>query len=194
MKKIINCIIFLSFIVFSSFTASAQNGYPRVFKQGQKDAFIGVGLIPTYLMDGGKIIMPPLTTGGDIMIADNFSLGGQFGYSVSETQRDFQSSEKTKQYRNSFSFFGIRGAAHCTKWDNLDIYGGFNLGYNLTKINVINGEFGDEERHKGIKPKSGKVTYSGFIGVRYSCCNKIGIFGEIGYGASILMIGTTYRL
>lgn len=194
MKKKLKFLLFFSFLFFISNSLFAQQDSPRFFKQGQKDAWIGVGLIPTYLMDGGKIIMPPVTTGGDAMIADNFSLGGQIGYSVSETQKDYSAPELTKQYRNSFYFIGFRGAAHCIRFRNLDIYGGFILGYNLTMIDVINDEFGPEEHHKGIKPKSGKFTYSSFLGVRYSCCNKIGLFGELGYGASILTVGTTYQL
>ncbi len=173
----------------------AQRRTDRMYQEGQRDVWVGVGLLPTYLMDGAKMVLPPVTFGGDQMISDNFSLGGKFGYSVSEFKKDYATLEHPKTYQNTSYFFGIRPAAHCTKIQKWDIFGGFSLGYSITHIEVMEGgAFGSEEEHIKLLPKRQKLTYTGFLGIRYSCCGKVGVFGELGFGASLLMAGMTYRI
>lgn len=192
-KPIFTFVVVLVFSICFSQLIAQKTSY-RIFKKGQKDAWIGIGLLPTYLMDGGKIVLPPLTTGADYMVADYVSIGGQVGYSISEFQKRYTGPELTKHYQSRFYFVSLRAAVHCTKIENWDIYGGFALGYNLAKVSVVDGSFGKQEPPIGIKPRQDKVTYSGLLGVRFACCSKIGAFVEIGYGASLVMIGTIYRI
>jgi len=179
------------FLFFCVHSIQAQNTQAR---KGQTYSFVAVGLVPTYLMDGGKIVMLPMSFGGDQMIADNISIGMQAGYSVSESQKEYLQTEALKRYRNSSYFTAFRFAVHCTKIRDWDIYGGYQLGLNLVKMEVIDGRFGEEEHHAGIKPKDTRITYTGMLGVRYGCCSNIGVFAELGFGASLFKMGMTYRL
>lgn len=172
-----------------------QKKKERIIQSGQKDFRIGIGLVPTYLMDKASIILPPVTFGSDFMVSDNLSIGGQFGYSVSAFDRQFVNLDKPKNYRNASYFFGVRGAAHCTRIANWDIYGGFNLGYDRIVLSAAGGEaFGEPEHSTGMKERRGKMSYTGFMGVKYVCCHKVGVFGEIGYGASLVSVGMTWRI
>jgi hypothetical protein len=38
------------------------------------------------------------------------------------------------------------------------------------------------------------MSFSGFVGASYFFNKKIGAFGELGYGISLLNFGVTYRL
>lgn len=163
-------------------------------QKGQTYSHVGIGIVPTYLMDGGKIIVPPVTVGGDYIFAENFSIGLQTGYSISETQKEYRNIELPRNYRNSSYFTSLRFAVHCTKIRNWDIYGGWLLGFNFVKIEVLNGEFDYPEHHAGIVPKDTKMTYTGLLGVRYGCCDHIGMFAELGFGESLFKIGMSYRL
>lgn len=166
----------------------------RDFKKGRTDISFLAGVLPTFLMDGAKINLPPTSVGFDAMLGNNYSIGIQMGLS-SSTTRNESVFEEGRRYRNDFYFVGIRNAVHCDcQMDKLDLYGGAMLGYNLSLISVENGSFGELENHLGIEQKEGKVTYSAFLGVRYSCSKKLTLVGEFGYGISIIQLGFGYQI
>ena len=188
-NSLINVIVLI--FMFSAAHIFSQNTQAQ---KGQTYSHVGIGIVPTYLMDGGKIIVPPVTVGGDYIFAENFSIGLQTGYSISEMQKEYQNIEQPRNYRNSSYFTSMRFAVHCTKIKDWDIYGGWLLGFNVVKIEVLNGIFDYPEHHAGIVPKDTKMTYTGLLGVRYGCCSNIGVFAELGFGESLFKIGMSYRL
>ncbi len=176
--------------------ALAQRRSERLFKKGESDLFMQVGVVPTYLVDNAKIVLPPIGLRAQHRYARNLSIGLEVGHSVSQKSDLFQVTEEIREYENTSYFFGLRNAVHCDchSLNNIDIYGGFTLGYALTYIKVLNGSFGPPEWHRGIKPKKGTVTYSGFVGIRYACGPWLSLSGEIGFGVSLVQLGVGIKI
>ena len=195
MKQFIIIILCICCSLFTQQTLAQSYSFNdlRIFKKGQGDGFIGLGLLPTYLMDGAKIVVPPINIGADYMVGNNISLGVIAGHSISESKPKVAGGD-LKSYRNELWMTGIRAAAHCTKFDNLDIYGGFSLTYNYTRVQPVNGSFGALEEHLGIKPRRGRMVYAGYMGVKYSCCGLVSFFGELGLSSSLVTVGVAYRV
>ncbi len=193
--KIISSFYLAIFLISAPMLMLAQKKPNRIFNKGQTDITAYIGLLPTFLMDGASIDMPPLTLGFENMLGGRYSLGFQAGHSASTTKRESVFEEK-RQYSNDFYYFSIRNTVHCNcqNFDNLDIYGGFALGYALSLVSVKNGVFGELESHLGIKERVGKPTFNGYFGVRYACSERITVLGEVGFGASLLHVGFGYRL
>ena len=167
----------------------------RLFKKGETDVLAGFGLFPTFVKDQVNQVLPPLTLRYERRISNNYSIGLELGASIATTNKKELFSDD-KQYRNRFYFLALRNTAHCNceNLDNWDIYGGFALGINITKIAVINGAFGPLEELYGIKPQKTQMTFHGYVGLRYACTPNLSFFGEFGYGASIIQVGIGYKL
>ena len=167
----------------------------RIFKKGDSDLSLGIGLLPTFVKDRTNQQLPPISLRYEHRLARNFSLGIEGAHSVATTQMKSLFSD-TRQYRNRFYHLALRSAVHCNckGLDNWDIYGGFALGFNFSRISVIGHSFGETEKLMGIKPKKNQMSFYGFLGGRYAITPHLSLFGEIGYGASILQIGIGYKL
>ena len=161
--------------------------------QGRFDVNFGVGLLPTFAKDNGKTKLLPLTLNAHYKITPNFSLGAFAGHSVTETNREFIQDGELTQWKNRFTAVGIRAAAHTDKLYKWDIYGGMVLSYNYSNIEVIEGNMDILADHMGIKEKSGKFSASAFLGARYELTEHVGLFGELGFGISILTLGAGYQ-
>ena len=162
--------------------------------QGRYDINFGVGALPTFAKDKGTTKLLPLVMNVHYKINPKFSLGVFAGHSVTETNREFINDGQLTQWKNRFSTFGIRAAAHTDKLYKWDIYGGMTLSYNFSNIEVIEGNMDILADHMGIKPRSGKFSASAFLGSRYEITKHLGIFGELGFGISILTMGVSCRL
>lgn len=194
MKSLIT-LSFCLLLVFptGSYAQKKSNRY-KAFAAGNASVSLGIGLLPTYLMDGADIVLPPLTLGADYMVSDIVSLGLQAGHSESLSRRGKDGTELVKEYHNNTTQLGLRFAAHCTKWEPWDFYGGLLLGYNMIRVKPTTGSMGEYEALKGIRESTDRLTYSGFLGLRHSCCGRISFFGEIGFGISLLHVGVSYHL
>lgn len=101
-------------------------------------------------------------------------------------------STKGYRYKNqgldskwSYTTLGFRGAYHYNglKVDNLDVYGGAMLSYNIANFS------GDSV---GFKVAS-TVTPTLFVGGRWYFNDTFGVFAEAGYGVAFLTLGGTIR-
>ena len=193
MKNIATFLLsFLLLLPTGSFAQKKFNPH-KVFTAGHASTSLGIGLIPTYLMDGASIVLPPLSVGVDYLASDIVSIGIQLGHSQSLSKRAKDGAELVKEYYNYTTQLGLRLAAHCNRWESWDFYGGFLLGYQFTNIKPTTGSIGPEEKLRGIMASTSHVVYSGFLGMRYSCCGRISFFGEAGYGISLLQAGSSYH-
>ncbi len=166
----------------------------RIFKHGQTDAWFGIGLLPTYAKDGARMVVPPVSAGLDWMVSDQFSLGGGVGYSNYEMEKLLSGVKEMRHYGNqTFQLMG-RAAAHFTRTDNLDIYGGFQFGAQLVKVKSLDGPFGPIEKLYGIRPQKTRFLYGAYLGVRFAISPKTSLFGEVGTGISIAVIGVEWRM
>ena len=192
MQKILTVFITLVFII--NVNLDAQKMPTRLFKKNQADMYVTVGLLPTFLADGVKQKLLPLNIGADFMIGDNFSIGGTFGHSISETgEKDFFGDE-SGQLENSYYEFALKTGLHITRYDNISIYSGFILSYHLSNIKATKGDLEAISYHTGIKSSQGKIIPGGYMGFKYALKKKLIIMAELGYGVSILRFGVGYRI
>lgn len=169
-------------------------GSQTVYAQGKVDINLGIGAFPTFAKDKGKVMLLPLTLNAAYKLTSKFSLGTYVGHSVTKTNREILNDGVLSQWKNHFTTVGIRAAAHTDKLYNWDIYGGMSLSYNYSRIEMVDGSMDKMTKHMGIKPKSGKVAASGFLGTRYAVTENMGLYGELGFGISILTFGFSLRL
>ena len=186
-------------LIFSIAILSFSNAQITKFKKGDIDASLGLGLIPTFAADGGTALVPPISFRLDYRPAENFSIGAYAAFSSTETKFLDVPNGDLSQWKNDFMIVGIRGAAHGTRFENWDIYGGFMAGYNIASAdqNVISDEDDSNKSEDGPsfrRPAENKFTFSGFVGAAYFPKKNLGVFGELGYGISILNFGVTYKL
>lgn len=196
MKILFTSVLFLFCAFLFTPQLSAQYKKPnRIFKAGQTDILAGFGLLPTFLKDKVTQELPPVSLRYENRLSQNYSIGLEVGHSISTTQAKDPGAE-AKQYRNRFYHLALRNTVHCNceAFDNWDIYGGFALGYNLMRLSVLGGTFGEFERLNGIKAEKSRMTFHGFIGARYACNEALSFYGEFGYGISIIQIGVGYQL
>lgn len=176
MKKIILTAFAFLFAITLINEVQAQQ-----FQQGQMDLNVGVGLVPTF---GTGDVGIPLSVSLDYGFNDQISLGGYVGYAGSNDNFPFLG-----KVSYTYLIFGARGAYHFELTENLDTYAGLLLGYNIASVSVENSSPGMPE-----PDAAGGFAYSLFAGARYHFSEKIGVFGEIGYGISVLNLGLTVKL
>ncbi|MFI3293890.1 MAG: hypothetical protein R3Y37_10285 [Rikenellaceae bacterium] len=70
-----------------------------------------------------------------------------------------------------------------TDWD---AYGGVTLGYNLVFASW------DDSNITANTPSTSKVVFGIQVGARYCIDSSWAVFGEVGYGSSVLTMGATY--
>lgn len=112
------------------------------------------------------------------------SLGGYIG----NTGHSYRVADFS--YKWSYIVLGARSAYHYNGIQNLpelDLYGGLMLSYSvgITKAK------GDEALPKSTV--GGGLGFSGFIGGRWFFNPSWGAYAEIGYGASTLSLGASYK-
>lgn len=108
------------------------------------------------------------------------SLGGYLGYKSYTSNRLFGGD----RYKYNYTIIGVRGAFHYIGLDveNLDVYGGAMLSYNIASID---GDFAD-----GLDSRPSATI---FVGGRWYFTENFGVFAEAGYGVSILSLGAAFR-
>jgi hypothetical protein len=177
-------------LIFFLILACFQAGYSQ---NGRFDVNFGVGIFPTFAKDKIKTILPPLALSCDFKAMPNLSVGLYAGHSESVKKYKVGNDGTVAQSRNRFSIVGLRAAAHYRELENWDFYGGMTLNYNHSRVEILEGDKDFITRHMGIKPVSGKMSASGFVGARYGLGKNLGIFAEIGMGISIVAVGVGYR-
>ncbi|NUQ26065.1 MAG: outer membrane beta-barrel protein [Saprospiraceae bacterium] len=192
--------IFALTLILAATTAALQ-AQPVRFSKGDLDLSAGIGMFSTFAADRGTTVVPPVSAQLVYRLAPNFSLGAYAAYSTTESNKVLRPNGAVDFYENQFTMLGLRAAAHSNRIDNWDIYGGFMVGYNIpnvTHTQLVAPTGGDSPRDDiqptFTRPSSSKMSFSGFVGASYFFNKKIGAFGELGYGISLLNFGVTCRL
>lgn len=191
--------LFASLVMLSLTTLNAQK---TQFKKGDLDLALGLGILPTFVVDGAKVQVPPVSLRLGYRVSDNFSLSAFTAYSSSSQVQPDILTDNTVRVENDFLMVGIRAAAHASRIENWDIYGGFSLGYNIPMVEktLIVAEDAEPTRddfdpHRHTRQAENNFTFSGFVGATYFFKEKnLGVFGELGYGVSILNVGVNFKL
>ena len=184
MKKI------LFLLVVVSITSTLMYGQDSMFKKGDKDLNIGIGLGSTlYTGSLYKASVPPVSASFEVGIKDNvltkgsIGIGGYLGYTAYKwTYLDWG-------YKYSSFIIGPRGVFHYPLVKKLDTYTGIFLGYNI----ISSKEFGVSNGYP-YNASGGTVAWSWFIGARYYLKDKFGFMAELGYGISWINLGITLKL
>lgn len=208
MKKLF--LLFL-FIVSTTLTVNAQkkssssslnsNG-AHAFKKGGIDFNLGLGL--GYM--GRRYYTsytPPLNLALDFGVADNVSLGAFFAYTRSKSSYKGNDLHQgvlynySYSYKYSFYIVGVRGAYHFGNLideENLDVYVGGMLGNAFMKYTYT---YDDpyKTRTDAYSVNNGRgLVWGLYGGGRYFFTDKIGMYGEFGWGISYANIGLTLKL
>ncbi len=185
----------LVFMMSTPTASNAQSYRPtRIFKHGQADVRIGVGVLPTYAKANARTSVLPVSACADWMLNNQLSLGFSAGYSRYGMSKVSAGKEFIRDYTNQTFQFAGRFAAHFTRTDNMDIYGGIELGAEYIRIQSESGPFGDFEHLYGIRPQRTQLRYGAYLGIRYAVTPKTTIFGEVGTGISLAQVGVGKRL
>jgi hypothetical protein len=119
------------------------------------------------------------------------SLGGYIGYKSFKygySDAGYVYSEKW-----NYTIIGARGAYHFTglNVENLDLYAGVMIAYDNLSFS-----YSDNAGNSGtgnIGSYNSGLGASVFAGARYYFAGNLAVYGELGYGVSILGIGLSYK-
>lgn len=170
-------------LLFIALALVSLLGSAQVYEEGGINANLGIGLGLAY--GAGDATLPPLSVAVDYGLTPNISLGGYIGYAgAKEELLDYT-------WKYNYTIIGARGAYHLDRSDDLDLYGGVMLAYVVGSVKFES----DNEALEAfvVEPTVGGVGFSAFVGGRYMFSEKVGAFGEMGYGISWLTVGLTSK-
>lgn len=164
----------------------------QTVKKGDLTIQAGIGLLSTYFLDASETIVPPVQASVSYRFMDMLSVGAFAGYSEYNSTPQHHYDGAINQYHSTSILGGVRAAAHATKIHNWDVYGGFQLGY--SKPTITNNILVSSERRLPESKVREEFVYSGFIGATGYITDKVGIYGEMGYGISLFNAGVSIKL
>ena len=174
------------FALLLSVSLQAQNSFQSYFS-----VQAGLGLIPTYFLDGAKTMVPPLSVSVNYRLNSILSVGAFSGFSASKMVHSYKDGS-VHQWENNSMVYGVQFAAHSANFKKVDIYGGAKIGYSQPDVKhsvIVPGEdiISEPKVHRGM-------IYGGFLGLGVPVGKKIGFYSELGYGVTILDLGLTLKL
>jgi len=176
--------------------AFAIGARAQKFQKGTNIVSAGIGLGSSILSYSGASQTPAINlqyergvwdVGGPGVI----SLGGYAGY------KGYDYSGKVSTYSYSqkwhYTVIGARSAYHYHgfKSDNLDVYGGLMLAYNILKYSYTDNSPSGSYSASGSYGST--VGLSLYLGGRYFFTDNIAALLELGYGVSYLNIGIALK-
>jgi len=181
MKKTISSLAVAAITLFSVQFVAAQE-----FSKGTNVINAGIGLGGNFNIGSFGNSSPSIGVNlsyergiwetGDFGVV---SLGGYLGY------KSYRSDFQDDTFRYSYAIVGVRGAFHYIglNVENLDVYGGAMLAYNIASFD------GDGDVFSLNSRPSGTV----FVGGRWYFTENFGVFAEAGYGVAFLSLGAAFR-
>ncbi|MCA1757259.1 MAG: hypothetical protein LC649_07370 [Bacteroidales bacterium] len=164
--------------------ADAQN----MFNKGDKKLNLGIGIGST-LYTGSYYTnrIPPISASFEIGVKDelfdeksSLGVGGYIGYTGAKWE------EMGYGWKYSSIIIGGRGSLHYQLIENVDTYTGLMLGYNIVSSSSFGDSIWDDYSSVGSS-----MSYSWYIGGRYSFNDSFAAMAELGYGVAYLNLGIT---
>lgn len=182
-------------LCFISVQLSAQDF--RV-KAGDIQLNTSLGLLPTYAADATATIVPPISFSAEAFLTPNFSLGLLGSYSRYEGEYVNLNAGIAEYYETSTLILAVRTAVHSNDLDGWRVYGGLSVGANMPdvekEVEVFAGEqTRDDELPSFSRPQDSSLLFSGFVGTRRTLNAHWSIYGELGFGISLVNIGASYK-
>jgi len=184
-------LICIAFVCLGSFKTTAQG-----FSAGDNVIGFGIGLGSTNSV-GYSSSTPALSAqyehgnwivGGPGVI----SLGGFLAYKSYSYDGNYPGYIYSQKW--SYTIIGLRGYYHYTGFKNskIDPYGGLMLAYDIVSYSFSSSDHYYDDLYSRSASRSG-LDFSLFLGCRYYFSDAWAIYGELGYGNSILTIGAAYK-
>ncbi|MBK6948331.1 MAG: outer membrane beta-barrel protein [Haliscomenobacter sp.] len=177
MKKLL--FLFVLFLTFSQATF-AQHA------KGDFNLNIGIGLLPVF--GTGNAVLPPIGASGEYGITDDISVGGYLAFATYKEDFEFFNGK----WKYSYIIIGPRASYHLGNVldlpDAWDPYAGAFLGY------TIGSSKWDGDGTVPTSTSIGGFGWSGHLGTRYQVSDNLRLFGELGYGISVLQLGISLKL
>ncbi len=187
----------LVLLAFNSSDIHAQS-----YQKGQVDLNLGLGLGNTFIDAGTYSALPPISLAVEYGITNDISLGGYlafagatYKYSAWENCPHLGDYYYTDTHSWTYTIVGIRGAYHFGRFikiDRLDVYAGLMLGNDFAKETYSTTSQCPDHFEYVSRTYGGGVA-SLFGGVRYRFTDHLGVFGEVGYGISLLNVGLNIK-
>ena len=167
------------------------------FKPGDLEFATGIGLLSVNAKEGATNIVPPVSARLQVRLSPNFSVGAFAAYTSAEVNDRLLPDGSLQSISNETLQLGLRSAAHVTSVEKWDFYGGVSLGYNMPTVEeTIDSQPKkvEEEGPSFRRPAENNFLYSAFIGSTFYPTKHLGVFGEVGYGVSIVTVGISAKL
>jgi len=179
MKKLLTILSFT--ILFVSLS------YGQVYKKGTNMINIGIG--PGLAGIYGTMDIPSISAGLQLGVHEKLSVGGIIGYSASTYDYGHYLGQDY-EWTYTYIFIGARGEYHFVDVDvdDLDLYAGLTLGYNIVSVSEPSGFSGF------YTAESSYLLYGFHAGGRYYFSQSIGAFLELGYGVGYIVVGITFKI
>lgn len=195
MKNLLFASLSLFLLVAISTTSFAQAGSDIGFKKGDIEVSAAVGLMNTFVDKNTTAPLPPLSLNVSYRLKETLSIGTYMGYSRTVynggTIND-NDDPVVPELTNNYFQLGLRFGGHFTQ-GRVDFYGGAMVGYNFSINESDNLETGGRLEGIVVDDYADIVIFSGHIGAKYLFSEHLGIFGEVGYGVSLINVGVTTR-
>ena len=188
--------VFFTLLICTSFVG-AQAQAAKV-KPGQVQAGLGIGLVSTYVADRATTVVPPLSAQLDVFVNPNFSLGGYLAYSKVEGETTYPNAGVQEAFLTETVMAGLRTTVHSNDLNDWRVYGGFTIGANLPSVEkTVTLLSGDSERDDQLptfsRPPQNSLLFTGFVGTRRYLNDHWSVYGELGFGISLVNVGTAYK-
>ena len=157
----------------------------------------GVGAVPTFVKGPRTVNVLPVSARLDFRLQPHWSLSLYAGYSATTSTRDLSHDGIYLPLRNDYFIGGLRSAFHKRIHARLEAYGGAMLAYNRPVISQAGSDApvviprGKPHYYRLPEPR---FFLSGFVGGNYALTNHFGVFGELGFGVSLVQLGVRMQL
>lgn len=183
----------LSLITVFAFLLSSQDVLSQKYQVPHYEFRASVGLLPVFLKDSPETEVQPYSLEFRYRIDKKFSVGILGGHSISQSVITHMGNQH--RARNNYKWYALRGAVHTDPFEKWEIYGGIMLGYadsNVELFPIPDNQVSATSAAPKIPVRDG-IMFSGFVGTNYNLTQRINLFGEIGYGLSLVSAGIAVR-
>lgn len=211
MKRTLTALFFIIGLIHLSDAQNKSNqketnsgGGATSFKKGQVDLNLGLGFGRNRYYYGSIYTRatPPISTSLDFAATDNISIGAYFAFTRTRwtSSGSYWNNGVPYQYNDTYTWYyytlGGRAAYHLGEYidiKELDMYIGLMLGENFVKFKYTTDNNSGGRTYSNNLGTS-RVYVSFFAGARYMFSDKVGIFGEFGYGLTYGNLGLNLKL
>ncbi len=198
----LNFILLLSIFIVNYSFAQKKEKDPVSFSKHQLDINLGAGLNMTTMLNNVKAHVVPISVSLDYGITKNISLGFNAGYAsvgvfIPDFKRRRAAAIDDPDYltptKQQIVTMGVRIAAHYSKYEKVNFYGGPIIGMRYSLITPAD-ELNSIKRVFEAEETEHKLAFGAFVGIRYYIVKNMGIFAELGALHAPFQVGVNFRL